>query len=209
MAVDTREAQQQEALRRQQGSHMSVEVQPDARGMGAESAQYTEPTIDPQWIDAWKMFLDGEGQEYGVPVKLPKRQWDAGGPNALKNLRRPDGGFWFQLTTPERVMAEPKYECFVGDCRKKLHRRIALVKHVRAFHFDEAELYKGILAQIERKVADEDPRLQRLLAELEVEPEPESVEDRLACDLCDAFSPEGHPDPSSWLRGHKLGAHKA
>ena len=46
--------------------------------MGAESAEYTKPMIDPQWIDAWKMFVDRDGNEYGVPVKLPNRNENIG-----------------------------------------------------------------------------------------------------------------------------------
>ncbi len=184
MATKTtaRTAREADELRRQEGSHLAPERAPDARSMGAETAEYIEPTIDPQWIDAWKMFVDRDGNEYGVPVKLPRGQWDAGGPNALKNLRRPDGGFWFQLSEPESKMPEPQYECFVGDCRKRLQRRIQIVHHVRAFHYEEAEAHKVILTKIEQQVAAEDPRLQRLLAgmerpaaEFEAEPAPEEA----------------------------------
>ncbi len=191
MTMDTDERlRQRETLRHQGGSHMAVETPPDAQAMGAESAEYTKPTIDPQWIDAWKMFPDGDG-EYGVPVKLPRGQWAVGGPNALENLRRPDGAFWFRLSTPERVQADPQFECFVGDCRKKLHRRIHVVAHVRTFHHDEAEAHKAILTRIERQVAAEDPRLQRLLASMELDesgdPAPEKVGEEIrSCHSCGA-----------------------
>lgn len=165
MVTDTREAREREAMRRQEGSRMEPGQQPDAHAMGAESAEYMDPTLDPQWIDAWKMFVDRDG-EYGVPARLPRGQYFNGGTNALENLRRPDGGHWFTLIQPERLAPKPQYECFVGDCRRKLHERIKLVQHVRAFHFTEAEAYKAILMQIEEKVAQEDPRLQKLLADM-------------------------------------------
>ena len=186
MTTDTEERlRQRELLRRSEGSHTAVEEQPDARAMGAESAEYTKPTIDPQWMNAWKMFPDAEG-EYGVPVKLPRGQWQVGGPNALENMRRPDGGFWFRLSTPERTQADPQFECFVGECKKKMHKRIQIVSHVRAFHFEESKVHEAILKRIEQQVAAEDPRLQKLLESLELDeagdPAPETPE---------ATAPEG------------------
>lgn len=213
MAVDTRVAREREAMRRQEGTHLQVDAQPDARAMGAESAEYTEPTIDPQWIDAWKMFVDRDGNEYGIPVKLPRGQWSAGGPNALENQRRPDGGYWFTLVEPERKATPPQYECFVGECTKMLDTRSKLVGHVEAFHFTEASTYTVILQRIKEQVAEEDPRFQRLLASLEAPPQESTGTESEAvlmmnCELCGATSPEGHKSPGGWLRGHKLGAHK-
>lgn len=164
---------QAQALRQQTRTHMEPGQAPDARGMGAEDARYLEPELEPQWMDAWKMFIDPrDGSEYGVPVKLPAGQWLAGGPNALSALRRPDGGHWFTIEEPPIVKdpANAPYQCFVGECQKRLDERIKLVKHVRASHFDESEMYKEVLQQIERKVAEEDPRLQKLLEELEGAP---------------------------------------
>ena len=159
-------ARGREAMRHQAASHTVVETPPDARSMGAESAEYTAPMIDPQWINAWKMFVDRDGNEYGVPVKLPKGQWSVGGPNALENQRRPDGGYWFTLVEPERKEAEKKHECFVGDCTKRASTLIKLVGHVEAFHHEEASAYTAVLKQIKEQVANEDPRLQRVLASL-------------------------------------------
>lgn len=203
-------AREREAMRRQQGSHMQPGQEPDARGMGAETAEYTEPTIDPQWMDAWKMFLDRDGNEYGVPVKVPRGQYFVGGPNALENLRRPDGGHWFTLVEPERLMPEPKFECFVGECTKKLHRRIQLVEHVETFHFTEAKTYEAILRKIKEQVAQDDPRLQRVLASLDTTEEEFALVDEtaLGCEQCEAVSPPDHENPEAWLRGHRLGAHK-
>ena len=85
MTTDTRGRAEMEALRRQEGTRLQGnEPPPDARAMGAEAAQYTEPTLDPQWLDVYKMFLDRDGNEYGVPVRVPRGQWDKGGPNALQ-----------------------------------------------------------------------------------------------------------------------------
>lgn len=151
---------------------MAAERDPDARALGAEEASYTDPEVEPQWIDAWKMFMRRDGTEFGVPVKLPAGQWNVGGPNALARQRRPDGGFWFSLEEPQVVKNPDLYpfECFVGECAKRLDERIKLVKHVRGFHADEAEMYDEILLEIERKVAQEDPRLQRVLASLNDQP---------------------------------------
>ena len=166
MTTNDRLARGREAIRRQVGSHTAVETPPDVRGMGAETAEYTAPMIDPQWIDAWKMFVDRDGNEYGVPVRLPKGQWSNGGPNALEQQRRPDGGFWFTTVEPERLAAEAKHECFVGECRKRAPTLIKLVGHVEAFHHEEAEAYAAVLKKIKEQVANEDPRLQRVLASL-------------------------------------------
>ena len=166
MTTDDRLARGREAIRRQVGSHTAVETPPDVRGMGAETAEYTKPMIDPQWIDAWKMFVDRDGNEYGVPVRLPKGQWSNGGPNALEQQRRPDGGFWFTTLEPERKAPEKKHECFVGECTKRAETLIKLVGHVEAFHHEEASAYAAVLKQIKEQVANEDPRLQRVLASL-------------------------------------------
>lgn len=211
MTVDTRTAKNWEAARKQQFTHMVAGEKPDAHAMGAESAEYMEPTIDPQWMDAWKMFVDRDGNEYGVPVRVPRGQFFGNSPNHLQNVRRPDGGFWFQIAQPDRVQPEPQFECFVGDCTKRLHKRIQLVNHVRAFHADEAQAHATILTRIEQKVAEEDPRLQRLLASLDA-PQPEFVAEAepyvLTCEKCGAQSPDDHSNPAGWLRGHQMGAHK-
>ncbi len=201
MAEDTRTAIEMEGLRRQESVRLEPEQPPDAKGMGAEGAEYTEPTLDPQWINAWKMFPDGQGGEYGVPVRLPRGQWDKGGPNALMNLRRPDGGFWFTTLRPERLQALPQFVCFVGACKKPLHR-FQIPQHVRTFHFAEAETYKAILAQIEKKIADEDPRLQAVMATLGTALVPSG------CTECGKEAPEDHSDPESWLMVHEAEAHK-
>ncbi len=189
---------------------MQAGERPDAQGMGAETADYIEPDIDPQWMAAWKMFIDRDGKEYGVPVRVPVGQYFGQSPSHLQNLRRPDGGYWFQIEQPKRLQPEPKFECFVGDCTKRLHKRIQLVNHVRAFHDSEARAHAAILVRIEQKVAEEDPRLQRLLASLD-EPAPEFVANDdpvvLTCPKCGDASPIEHESPEKWLRGHMMGRH--
>ena len=129
------------------------------------------------------------------------------------------------MSTPPRVK-KGVYACFVGDCTKMLHRRIQLVSHVRAFHVAEAQTFKTILERIERQVADEDPRLQKLLASLKLDesgdPAPDNGEleqmpAKVAADITEALNicpdcgtqaPEGHANPARWLQGHMLGAHK-
>ena len=211
MTVDTRRAQNMDAARKQVPKYMKAGEQPDANAMGAESAEYVAPSIDPQWMDAWKMFVDRDGNEYGVPVRVPIGQYFGRSPNHLENVRRPDGGYWFQVATPDRVQPEPKFECFVGDCTKKIHKRIQLVNHVKAFHADEANAHKLILERIEQKVAEEDPRLQKLLASMETETEFVAEDEPvvLTCPDCGEASPVEHANPAGWLRGHRMGAHKA
>ena len=204
-------AREMDAARRQQRDHMQAGEPPDAGAMGAETAEYAEPGIDPQWMSAWKMFVDRDGNEYGVPVRVPIGQYFGNTPNHLQNLRRPDGGFWFQIEQPKRMQPEPQFECFVGDCRKRLHKRIQLVNHVRAFHAEEAQAHAAILLRIEQKVAEEDPRLQRLLASLEA-PMPEFVANdepvEVTCPECGETAPPEHASPGKWLQGHTMGAHK-
>lgn len=214
MAIDLdanriRIGREREAMRRQTGSHSAVAEKPDATAMGAESAEYIAPTIDPQWIDAWKMFVDEEG-EYGVPVRLPRGQWAVGGPNALENQRRPDGGFWFTQIEPKRKAAVAKHECFVGNCTRKTSTIVKLITHVEAYHHEEAKAYSEILKQMRLHAAQDDPRLQRLLASMDGEQPVEQIATAggMSCDECEATSPEGHASAEAWLRGHKLGAHK-
>ena len=209
-----RTAREREAMRNQVPTHMEVGEEPDAGSMGAQSAEYTEPSIDPQWMDAWKLFIDPrDDTQFGVPVRLPRGQWDRGGPNALMNQRHPDGRFWFTLIEPERKQPPGLYPCFVGECRKLLSTRIKLVQHIPAFHHDEAETYSEVLKQIKQQVAKEDPRLQAVLASMEdgAEEPAEADSDVVAaimCDECQASSPEDHEEPEEWLRRHKLGTHK-
>lgn len=236
-ATAERRAKEADAERSQQATHMQPGSEPDAQAMGAETAQYTKPMIDPQWLDAWKMHVDQDG-EYGIPHKVPRGGWDQGGVNALKNLRRPDGGFAWQLSTPERTQADAQFECFIGTCKKRLHRRIQVVSHVRTFHFEEAQAHKAILTRIEQQVAQEDPRLQRLLASMELDetgdPAPDPVEapeatqpeasvaatpavsepsglpEPVTCQSqdCGKSSPDSHVNPAEWLERHTNAAHK-
>jgi hypothetical protein len=205
----TRKAIEADAARKQTFSYMEAGESPDVKGMGAETAEYVHE-LDPQWMTAWKMFLDRDGNEYGVPVRVPIGQYFGRTPNHLENLRRPDGGHWFQVSTPERVQPEGKFECFVGDCTKKLDKRIKLVSHVRGFHFEEARTHATILEKIEQKVAEEDPRLQKLLASMDTATEFVSNDEPLivTCPECGEESPLDHNSPDAWLRGHQLGAHK-
>lgn len=226
MVMDTELwARESDALREQEGSHMQPEA-PDAASMGAETAAYTEPSIDPQWMDAWKMFVDEKG-EYGVPCKLPRGQWDVGGPNALNRQRRADGGLWFRIAAPERTQRDAQYKCFVGMCKKALHYRRQVVAHVRGFHAEAAVTHRVILERIEQQIASEDPRLQELIASLDIDLEaapPGTVTDLSvdqanaaaeemqeaaipACVVCGSDAPEGHADPAQWLINHARAAH--
>lgn len=236
MVMET-QARESDALREQEGSHMQPAGKPDAESMGAQSAEYTEPSIDPQWMDAWKMFVDEKG-EYGVACKLPRGQWEVGGPNALNRQRRPDGGLWFRVATPERTQRDPQYKCFVGMCKRRLHYRRQVVTHVRGFHPEAAVTHRVVLERIEQQIAHEDPRLQELIASLDIDLEAappgtipsidslsvaevneaaegvasESTVDEAppatgGCEECGSSAPEDHADPKQWLVNHARAAH--
>ena len=64
--VTEQAAKEMDAMRGQVVFAMNPGEKPDAEAMGAESAEYVAPSIDPQWMWAWKIFDDHEG-EYESP----------------------------------------------------------------------------------------------------------------------------------------------
>ena len=167
-STQERMAREGEALRRAEAQTLLTIDDSDLYSDDVVESKVTETAIDPQWINGWKMYVDREGKEYGVPVPLPRGQWDVGGPNALMNQLRPDRkGYAFTLIQPERLAPEPRIECFVGICPKRVNTRIELVEHVRAFHGDEAVNYNSVLEKIMQQAVNDDPRLQAVIGTLD------------------------------------------
>lgn len=140
----------------------------DISGTGLDSAEFTEPELDPQWVWVWKLGVDPvTGDEWGEKqVRVPRNGW-AQGADPLVSMRRPDGGMWFSVRTPARLKPVPNHECFVGDCKRRVDTLVKLVGHVEAFHYNEAEIYSEVLKRIKSQVAFDDPRLQKILTTLE------------------------------------------
>ena len=213
MTTDTAEIEERrrelDALAEKPVSRMQEPPAPDlsSAGPGVQSAEYTKPQLDPQWMDAWKMFVDDEG-EYGIPCKLPRGQWDQGGANSLMYRRRPDGGRWFRLSTPERTQSEAQFGCFVGACRKRAHTPLKVVEHVRAFHAADAITHKSTLERIEAAAAKANPRLQKLLGAVEEAEEAANMPVGM-CGVCGDDAPDDHNDPAQWLARHTRSAHHA
>ena len=169
MVADLREAREREAMARSPRLRLEAAEGIDAGAMGAEEAAYAEALLDPQWMIAYKMFTDAEG-EYGVAYPVPIRQFTDGA-NALVKMRRSDGGYAWTALPPERMAPKGTIECISEQCgnahmggrRKMLPSLDALIKHVRAFHFDDYETYKPYLDKIAKDLAVNNPRLQRLM----------------------------------------------
>lgn len=171
MPADTRLAEQMVATRDARAHHIA---EPDAPSFGAEfgdaESHYTEIAVDPQWITVWKMYINQDGHEYGVPVPVTRDLWDRNGKTSLVYAKREDGGYVFSAIEPERKAPEPPYECIVNECngahlggrRKRLPNVETLVKHVRAFHADEAAIYAKYLDQLVDDIARSNPRMMAL-----------------------------------------------
>ena len=167
--TDTRIAREREAMARAPRVHLEAAEGIDADHMGAEQAEYIPPQLDPQWMIAFKLFTDDEG-EYGIPYPVPIGQVTQGA-NALVNMRRIDGGFAWTAVAPARLSPQGSIECVSERCgdahlggrRKMLKSLDALIKHVKAFHPDEAETYSKYFDKIQDDLALANPRLQKLM----------------------------------------------
>lgn len=134
---------------------------------GVQSARYVLlPQDKASWVPAWQLNVDRSGVEYGIPTRLPRGQLDH-----YRAKRRPDGGRRFTLTQPENVLAEPKFECFIGDCRKRVRERSLLVGHVEKIHSQEAQAYKPLLDTLRQAIVDDNPKLAALIGDLAKTPD--------------------------------------
>lgn len=172
-AEQTRVAREREAMARAPRQHMAPAdptVNLDGVGEGVEVARYTESAVPPQWLIAWKLFVD-EGGEYGIPYPVPQNQM-FNGANALINMRRPDGGFAWTTVQPSRLQSKGTMECIeetcgdahVGGRRKMLHSIPNMIEHVENFHPRAASVYRKYLDQLADRHALDNPRLQALLS---------------------------------------------
>lgn len=126
---------------------------------GIQSARYVLTDADKNaWKAAWELKVDRFGVEYGVPMRLPVGQL-----GYFQAKRRADGGRRFTLAQPANVLADPKHECFVGDCRKKVRERHQLVRHVEVCHQQEAMAYKPFLDQLRQAIIKDNPKLAALI----------------------------------------------
>lgn len=163
-------AQEMEAAAQAPRLHLEAADGIDAAAGNMEQATYVNTgNLDPQWMIAYKMFVDAEG-EYGVPLPVPIGQFSSGA-NALVNMRRQDGGKAWTAIRPTRVSPQGTIECVVDRCgdahlggkRKMVATLDQLIKHVRAFHFDEFETYGKYFDQISDQLALSNPRLMKLM----------------------------------------------
>ncbi len=176
-------------------------------------AQFIPQSIDPQWMIAYKMFVDEEG-EYGIPYPVPIGQFTQGA-NALVNMRRIDGGRAWTAVKPKRVAPEGSIECISERCgdahlggrRKKLKSLDALIKHVAAFHPDEYETYSKYFDQIKDDLALQNPRLQRIMAMRESVQQPQA-NDAPAIFYCDDDECTRFFDTPQGLSLHRASAHR-
>src|SRR3972149_371138 len=114
MVADLRQAREREAMARAPRKHLETAEGIDAAAMNAEQAMYIEPGIDPQWMIAYKLFTDDQG-EYGIPYPVPIGQFHNGA-NALVNMRRRDGGYAWTAVAPERQAPRGTIECVSETC---------------------------------------------------------------------------------------------
>ena len=171
-AEQTRVAREREAMARAPRQHMEPEdrsVDVGSIGDGVEKAEFMESAIPPQWIIAWKLFLDDEG-EYGIPYPVPHGQMFTGA-NALIKKRRADGGFCWTTVEPARLQSAGTMECIeetcgdahIGGKRKMLRSIPNMIEHVESFHPRAANVYRKYLDQLADRHALDNPRLQTLL----------------------------------------------
>lgn len=166
--TDMRTARQRQAIARAPRQHMDPDPYLDIESMGAEQAAYTEPTIDPQWVIAYKMFVDDQG-EYGIPYPVPIGQLSQGA-GALVLMRRLDGGYAWSAERPARLAPVGTLECIEEKCgdahlggkRKMLPDIPSMLQHVETFHPRAAQVYKKYLEQLADDQAIANPRLQAL-----------------------------------------------
>ena len=171
-AEQNRVAREREAMARAPRQHMNPadnSINLDGVGEGVEHAGYTESMVPAQWLIAWKLFVDDEG-EYGIPYPVPQNQMFSGA-NALVNMRRPDGGYAWTTVPPLRLKPVGELECIeetcgdahIGGKRKRLHSIPNMIEHVENFHPRAASVYRKYLDQLADRHALDNPRLQALL----------------------------------------------
>lgn len=164
--VQTTDAEEQQAFADAPAQHLFPESEPNMGEFpGVQDSRYILQDLDPQWKRAYKLQRDEKGV-YGVETLVPKGQWDQGGANALMNQRYADGSRVFTLLKPARVLYQGdlagKYECFIGECTKRMATGQQLVEHARAVHPQESVAFKRELDDIERMAVQNNQRFARV-----------------------------------------------
>lgn len=146
----------------------TLEQEEDLNIPGALSARYILREEDrAAWFPAWELKVDRFGEEYGVPTRLPKGQREY-----YLNKKRPsDGRRRFTEHQPANVLPPGQYECFIGDCHKRVRERWTLVQHIEACHSQEAAAYKPFLDQLRQAIVRDNPRLAALVEGIAGTPE--------------------------------------
>jgi hypothetical protein len=154
------------------------------------------------WTPAWELKVDRFGTEYGVPKRLPKGQIDH-----YLEKRRQDGGKRFTLHEPPNLLPPPRFECFIGDCRKRVQERHMLVAHIEVGHAQEAKAYGALLDTLRQAIVRDNPKLAALVSDIAATPDepmravsavvspevaPVAVADVTPPTEADAFVPAGH-----------------
>lgn len=128
-------------------------------------------TIRPEdvgsWVAAWELKVDRDGQEYGVPVKLPRGQL----PHYVSKKREVDGGRRFTLQMPARLAPIPQYVCPVGSCTKRVDMRTKLLGHIQNYHAQEAVYYAPFLKELQDAIIRDNPKMAALFADIAGTPE--------------------------------------
>jgi len=135
---------------------------------GVTRSQYlVRPEDESAWLPAWQLKVDRDGTEYGVPTRLPKGQLD----HYLAKRRPVDGGKRFTLHQPANLLPEPRFRCFIGDCRKRVQERIHLIRHIEVCHAQEAAGYAPMLDKLRQAIAKDNPRLAALVDDIAATPD--------------------------------------
>lgn len=135
---------------------------------GVQHSHYLiRPEDESSWFPAWELRVDRFGTEYGVPKRLPKGQAEY----YLAKRRPADGGKRFTAFPPANILPEPPFECFVGDCRKRVRERVHLIRHVEVCHAQEAPAYKPFLDEIRQAVISDNPKLAEVVRGIAATPD--------------------------------------
>lgn len=145
---------------------------------------YVIPESDQaSWVMGWELKTDRDGNEYGIPRRMPRQQlglW-------LQKKREKDGGRRFTIDQPVRIAAEPQFECFIGECSKRVYERVWLIQHIKVNHPVEAQAYTEFITKLEKAIAADNPKMAKLVEDLvgrsddglhtvEVKPQPRTEE---------------------------------
>lgn len=132
--------------------------------IGHEGMTYKVPPEDQAaWVPGWELKVDRWGEEYGVPVRMPRMQlglW-------LNKRREADGGRRFTVRPPAKLAALPQFECFANDnCHKRVDTRAKLVDHIERNHQQEAKIYEPFMQQLRDAVVTDNTRLAALVTDM-------------------------------------------